>query len=84
MVVTKTGEKIIIKGRCRRRTGETKYEGNKKMEKTKKKVGRRNTFETGERRRKNIYIYSGLRFYLVMVLVDQIMGHQRAGLLVHN
>lgn len=74
----------MIKGRRRRRRGETKDENNKKVEKTKKEDGRRKTFETGERIRKNIYIYFCLRFHLVMVLVDQIIGHQRASLLVHN
>jgi hypothetical protein len=42
------------------------------MEKTKKEDGRRKTFEIGERGRKNIYIYSGLGFYLVMVLLDKL------------
>ena len=64
------------------RTGETKVEDKKKMKKTKKEDERRKTFETGERRRKIIYIYSGLLIYLVMVLVDQIIAHQRASILV--
>jgi hypothetical protein len=43
-------------------------------------------FKQGKEEKKNIYIYiySGLRFYLVVVLVDQIIGHQTASLLVHN
>jgi len=59
MVVIKTGEKIMIKGKCRRRTGETKDEDNKKMEKTKKE-----DISNSRKKKKNIYIFTSAYVFI--------------------
>ena len=49
----------MIKGKCRRRTGETKDEDNKKMEKTKKE-----DISNSRKKKKNIYIFTSAYVFI--------------------